>query len=414
MWIASLARDEEPEDALALLNALEAKESLTKDDVRALAQCSTNDDERACQLLDDACSQEDVALEACATTLTLASERGGAYASAERTNERAQQLRRQACAGMDVEEGLTALSDLISQRALEDAAVAAACGAAGAVLQTRGTPTALLVWRAAARSYPSHRAALLEDWLDIARNETSQRIALDDDLGGQARWASVLALVVTEACVPLAEEVPSVTESERCASALCGALLRRCREGPNESDWRELALAFSSDLVAALEAPAWSSSSESVLRSLARSSSTELRKAPADRKNEPYVCFLGDLLAVIVGGVSSVTKRATSSVTPVVQETGGACDVPEENQRLEALVAFQQLQLNGLQQRSSSEPLCGEALRFSVAKWHAELPDSASLRRMRVQQSMKPSTVGSASSNSPRGQSSRAWSTLIR
>ena len=49
---------------------------------------------------------------------------------------------------------------------------------------------------------------------------------------------------------------------------------------------------------------------------------------------------------------------------------------PRENQRLEALVAFQQLQLNGLEARSSSEPLCGEA-RFSVAKWHSELPDSA-------------------------------------
>ena len=75
-----------PEDALALLNALEAKESLSKDDVRALAQCTTNDDERACQLLDEACKDDQVALEACATTLTLASERGGAYASAERTN----------------------------------------------------------------------------------------------------------------------------------------------------------------------------------------------------------------------------------------------------------------------------------------------------------------------------------------
>ena len=63
-------------------------------------------------------------------------------------------------------------------------------------------------------------------------------------------------MVVTEACVPVAEEVPSVTESERCANALTGALLRRCREGPNENDWRDLALAFSSDLVAALEAPA--------------------------------------------------------------------------------------------------------------------------------------------------------------
>ena len=73
--------------------------------------------------------------------------------------------------------------------------MAAACGAAGAVLQTKGTSTALLVWRAAARSYPSHRAALLEDWLDVLRTETSSsRIALDDDLGGQARWASVLAL----------------------------------------------------------------------------------------------------------------------------------------------------------------------------------------------------------------------------
>ena len=157
-----------PEDALALLNALEAKETLTKDDVRA-PRCATSDDERACQLLDDACNDDQVALEACSTTLTLASEKGGAFASAERTNERAQQLRRQARAGLDVEEGLTALSDLIASRALEDAAVAAACGAAGAVLQTKGTPTALLVWRAAARSYPSHRAALLEDWLDIAR-----------------------------------------------------------------------------------------------------------------------------------------------------------------------------------------------------------------------------------------------------
>ena len=127
---------------------------------------------------------------------------------------------------------MTALSDLIASRALEDAAVAAACGAAGAVLQTRGTPTALLVWRAAARSYPSHRAALLEDWLDIARNETSQRIALDDDLGGQARWASVLALVVTEACVPLAEEVPSVTESDRCASCVDGSFAEKVPGGP--------------------------------------------------------------------------------------------------------------------------------------------------------------------------------------
>ena len=217
------------------------------------------------------------------------------------------------------------------------------------------------------------------------RAERDAITTLDDDLGGQARWASVLALVVTEARAS-GGGGPVCHGEERCASALWELCLEGAG-GSTESDWRELALAFSSDLVAALEAPAWSSSSESVLRSLARSSSQELRKAPADRKAEAYVCFLGDLLAVIVGGVSAVTKRATSSVTPVVSESGGACDVPEENQKLEALVAFQQLQLNGLQQRSSSEPLCGEALRFSVAKWHSELPDSAkALKRLLASQ----------------------------
>lgn len=368
------------EDAHALLNALEAKDALTVADVRSLATVES-DDERVCQLLDGACLQNDAAApEACAATLVLAAARGGAYIAAERANERAQQLRRCATSGLDVEEGLRACAELIKKRALEDAAVAAACGAAGAIIATAGTTTALLVWRAAFRNYPSHRSSLLEDWLDVARNEgraKTTRVQLDDDLGGASSWSSVLALVVTQAAVPEGDGVPSMTESDRCCQALAGALLRRSREGPQEPEWRELALTFAADLVAALEAPAWTASAESLVRALARATSTELRKASQDKKSEAYVGFLGDLLSVIVGGVSSVTKRATVSVKPVVEETEGACQMPEENQRLEARVAFQQLQLNGLEVRSATEPLVQEALRFCVAKWHAELPESA-------------------------------------